>query len=337
MNRIGYLNSLGGPNIGNLFIDIGARISISKVLNCSEYDILQISAFSLAPQFWASKHSHVTKSFWRRLNSCLSTNTVDNMYSHLVHPSNAFNLASISELDYFFIAGCILTVPAFKLCEPLFRTLKKKGIKIIFYGCSGNSYSDFEVNFIRTKLKEIRPFSIITRDSKAFDSYSDLAPNCFDGIDCAFFTNMLPLKRSEFNNLPYVVLTLDKYENKKIEKSLEKELCEYNIIKACHVPYSDMDAIGVPKKEGTLLVSDSPLDYLYLYASAKEVHSDRVHACVPTLAFGNPCRLYAKTPRAKLFNRTCKGDITKELCQPNDIDRLQKEELTFLSEILVRV
>lgn len=49
--------------------------------------------------------------------------------------------------------------------------------------------------------------------------------------------------------------------------------------------------------------SDEPFTYFTVYAQTKLTLSDRVHACVATLAYGNPAMLYHPTPRARLFER----------------------------------
>jgi hypothetical protein len=59
-------------------------------------------------------------------------------------------------------------------------------------------------------------------------------------------------------------------------------------------------------------VSDIPYTYLNLYANAKLTLSNRVHACVATLAYGNPAMLISKTPRAKLLERVGASAIIRE-------------------------
>ncbi|MDR0307494.1 MAG: hypothetical protein LBI42_11745 [Chitinispirillales bacterium] len=61
-------------------------------------------------------------------------------------------------------------------------------------------------------------------------------------------------------------------------------------------------------------ISDIPEDYLTLYANATAVHSDRVHACVVALAYGNKARLYNNTLRAALFKKLGIANIRDTLC-----------------------
>ena len=77
--------------------------------------------------------------------------------------------------------------------------------------------------------------------------------------------------------------------------------------------------------EENILISDIPDDYLHLYANTSATYSDRVHACIATLAFGNAARLFLSTPRAHLFDRVGAGDITQRLVRL-DMDRLRAEK-----------
>lgn len=55
--------------------------------------------------------------------------------------------------------------------------------------------------------------------------------------------------------------------------------------------------------------SDEPWTYFTVYANAALTLADRVHACVATLAYGNPAMLFTPSPRAALFERVGCGDI----------------------------
>ncbi len=72
-------------------------------------------------------------------------------------------------------------------------------------------------------------------------------------------------------------------------------------------------------------VSDIPQSYLTLYANAELTLSNRVHACVATLAHGNRAMLFSKTPRARLLERVGAADIGRSP-QSLDLDRLAEEK-----------
>lgn len=333
MKRIAYLTSVRYNNIGNAFIDIGAMISISEAIKDKEYYLIQVGQFPIYVESISrvSRLKAVLGPLWRLWGRYLGRSFLEKKYK-IIKPGNAFNLASVAKVDYAVFSGCILTPVFFKIFDGLFDKLKEKETKIIFYGCGGDTYSDFEINFVRERLKEIEPYALTTRDSMAFRNYSDLSNNVFDGIDCAFFVNKLPLKGIELDISPYIVLAFDKLENKAIEKELKNKFGHYTIIKTSHEPFP-MGRVSVVSN-GVSLVSESPYDYLVLYANAEEIYTDRVHACIPALSFGKPCRLYNKTPRARLFEKVCIDGITKKVCYPKNITREQERQLTFLSQIL---
>ena len=84
------------------------------------------------------------------------------------------------------------------------------------------------------------------------------------------------------------------------------------------------------------LISDIPEDYLNLYANAYATYSDRVHACIATLAFGNYARLYSQTPRAYLFERLGLGTIKRNILRLDE-DKIKLEKshhISFLKEII---
>lgn len=68
---------------------------------------------------------------------------------------------------------------------------------------------------------------------------------------------------------------------------------------------------------------DVPHSYLSLYANSSLTLSNRVHACVATLSYGNPAMLISKTPRARLLSRLGVAEVTS---RPVTIDQ------RFLSE-----
>ena len=71
--------------------------------------------------------------------------------------------------------------------------------------------------------------------------------------------------------------------------------------------------------------SDEPWTYLHVYANSQLTLSDRVHACVATLAYGNPAMLFTPSPRRALFERVGLGAINSETVRL-DLDYLDDEQ-----------
>lgn len=81
---------------------------------------------------------------------------------------------------------------------------------------------------------------------------------------------------------------------------------------------------------------DVPYGYFALYANAAMTLSDRIHACVVTMAYGGRAMLFSKSPRARIIERVGATDIFKEpttLDMPR-LDQLRNEEIAFLASVM---
>jgi len=68
---------------------------------------------------------------------------------------------------------------------------------------------------------------------------------------------------------------------------------------------------------------DVPYSYLNIYANADLTISNRVHACVATVSYGNPAMLFTRSPRAYLLKRLGLDKIK---------DEPQRVDLSFLAD-----
>ncbi|MFA4701983.1 polysaccharide pyruvyl transferase family protein [Pyrococcus kukulkanii] len=335
MKTITYFSSSWFENIGNAFIDIGTKLLLKKTIQGSEYRLIETSMYPCIASSFSTPLKGVFKLFWRFYGEQLGLPFLEKRISYL-KTCDSFNLAHYITTDIFVISGCILTPSFFRIYGEILKKLKKKGVKFIFCGAGGNTYSETEIEHVSKWLDELQPYALITRDSIAFRNYRDFAEKSFDGIDCAFFVNYLPhIKGINFDFSPYVVLTFDKFRNKKVEKKIEQELKQaYHIIKTTHVPHPEKTIFPVPKKEKNMtLISENPYDYLLLYANAEKVYSDRIHACVVSLAFGVPCRLYTKSPRVAMFSKVAR-DSNGYMVPTKELDKYRIRQETFLIDII---
>jgi hypothetical protein len=85
------------------------------------------------------------------------------------------------------------------------------------------------------------------------------------------------------------------------------------------------------------IVSDEPFSYCAIYASAALTLSDRVHACVATLAYEKPAMLFNPSPRSHLFDRMGLGEIRKNpVTLPAHVrDEMLFEEIEFLKKTVL--
>lgn len=77
-------------------------------------------------------------------------------------------------------------------------------------------------------------------------------------------------------------------------------------------------------------VWDTPYTYLCLYANTTVTFSDRVHACVATLAYGKPAMLFSQSGRSRILNRIGAQDIYR---QPTTVSqaKLSEEKKSLLN------
>jgi hypothetical protein len=84
------------------------------------------------------------------------------------------------------------------------------------------------------------------------------------------------------------------------------------------------------------IVSDEPYTYLTLYANTVGTLSDRVHACVATLAYGKPAMLFSLSARSALFDRLGLSEIRERptTLSPDKLRREKEGVLEFLRSAL---
>ena len=78
-------------------------------------------------------------------------------------------------------------------------------------------------------------------------------------------------------------------------------------------------------RSGPTYAGDIPHTYLNLYSQTTTTFSNRVHACVATLSYGNEAMLFSKSPRSFLLNRLG-ADGIKQGPIRIDTKRLQEEK-----------
>lgn len=308
------------PNIGNAFIDLGSMHTLKKALNNTS-------------EIYIS--SNFPKSFLARGGFTNPERILDGILSDKI--SNLFDVREFIKADYLVISGAILNDLWIKTCS--FDRLIKRNehTKLIINGGGGSLYSENEIQNTRSFLKRLKPYALISRDERTFKEYGDLAEHSFSGIDCGFFiSDCIQPPSLEFPR--FLTFSFDKFQEPDINGDSRM------VVRTHHSPWSQSGGIfkhiyyknkqNFNKKN--VLISDLPEDYLIIYANTDETHSDRVHACVPTLAYGKPARFYGKTPRASLFDRIGAGSLSDRLTKI-DMASLNKEKnkhITFLTELL---
>jgi hypothetical protein len=300
-------------NIGNAFIDFGVQYALEKVASDANVQLVSNSAGWFRHQYDTRIPSFKNKA------------------------KNTFDIRTLVMADFCLLGGALFSTLWFKINQSLYDHLVKTQMKVIIYGGGGgNDQNPNENEQVREYLKNLNLFGFISRDRQTFNSFSDIAEYCYDGIDCGFFVNnyLSPIKLTLKD---FVIITFDHIDEPSFEITKK-------IIRLYHAPW-DLGRIETiiksPLKSKNLMVendmiSDYPNDYLNLYANCTETYSDRVHACVATLAYGNKARYYGKSPRSFLFERVGLDTINSELVSLDKeyLDSEKEKQLAFLAKII---
>ncbi|TET19621.1 hypothetical protein E3J74_05905 [Candidatus Bathyarchaeota archaeon] len=332
------ISILGGgwpTNIGNSFIELGSIHLLKTVAPHSKIHVVSglprwlfgISSRSTKDKLLIRSARILPKWMLRIPKRSKKERLLKKVSSDLKY---CFDLMNVIESHYAVFLGNALHERFIRLYEPIFMKLKKNKVKIIIIGAGGKTYSDTEITEVTKFLKTINPYALISRDEQSFENYKDAAQFSHDGIDCGFFISdyFTPAKL----RLPkYVTLNFDKHPEPRLNT-------DKLIIRTHHSCWPTWLSRGHFNKSNTL-ISDLPGDYLNLYANTEELHSDRVHACVATLSFGRPCKLYVDDvdePRASLLDKVGAATIKEKLTYPNTkrIEKEKDKQIRFLSKIL---
>ena len=309
--KIALLTSVTFNNIGNGFIDLGAEAALMKALplNAELFKVSSNANFAATMgQMFMLKENPIINWLWVHTMQRAAKKLHDRSYK-TVKTQKIFSKASMVKCDYFIIPGCVLTV-----------------------GASGNFYTEYEVKFVSEYLRKLQPYAIMTRDSLAYKYYANFTKNSYNGIDNVFFVNLLNLPQIDTDLTPYVVLNIEEPKHYRIKEELKNIFKEKNIVYSYHKPFP-YTKVSKLVKSG-VIVSDNPMDYLLLYRNASEVYSDRVHACIPTLAFGNKARLFSNSPRIALFENAKIPNVRERLVSIEGLKEMQDKQIAFLASLL---
>lgn len=329
---IAYAGGFWSTNMGNSFYDLGCIYVLKEALSGAEVVFTQ----DQPGYYWQINGNN---------------------------PKNTLNYIECIKPGYLVIGGPMISEQFTRYWCKTLENISNYGTKLILLSAGCISYDEKEKQILRDFMKKFKPYALISRDNYTYENYGDLACYSYDGICCAFFANDY-FRPYKLDIEPYVIFGFDEIEEpvfsqvdndfrgislfgKKMKYNIEKKhkygkflqrlnktnkkyqesFAGFKIVRTRH---------GVqPSVAKTLFrapntfVSDVPYDYLNLYANAEAVFSDRVHACVPALAFEKPVMFFSKTLRGKIFDRVGLSDIIRK---PVVIDqaRLKKEKESLL-------
>lgn len=296
--KIIYYGSCWPTNIGNSFVNLGAIYSLkAAVENDGEVN-----------------HFGGMSSYLFSING---------------RPDNCLSLGSIRDCDYVVIAGMIMCEELFLTQGKLLHSFVENGSKIIIAGGGASLYDDNEVKKVREWMKKIPIYGFISRDEYSYEKYGDLAEHSYNGIDSAIFVSDY-FKSPKLNIPEYIIMNFDSNPEPKIDNQ------DRIVIRTHHSCWPTWLVPDYFKSPNTM-ISDLPTDYLMLYANTYATYSDRVHACLATLSYGNKAMFYGKNnPRLRMFERLGVPDIIK---YPVSLDMVKleqekKDQIKFIKTII---
>ncbi|MBN1638103.1 MAG: polysaccharide pyruvyl transferase family protein [Ignavibacteriales bacterium] len=297
--RICYYGSCWPTNIGNSFVNLGAIHSLKSAIS-GKGKVFHFGGMS-SYLFTISGKSR-----------------------------NTLPIGEVFKCDYIVIGGMTMCEDNFKTQEIILKQFIKNNAKIIIAGGGAEKYDDKEVKAVRKWMKKIPIYGFISRDEYTYKKYADLAIHSFNGVDSAMFISDF-YKPPKLNLSTFAIFNFDKLPEPRVRADVKLIFRTHH---SCWPPNFKKEYFDSPNT----LISDLPSDYLNLYANTKITYSDRVHACLATLAYGNEAMFFGKnSPRILMFQRIGAAKIIDQPVKL-DIKTLSKEkkmQINFLKEILI--
>lgn len=264
--KILYYNNCWFTNVGEAFIDIGGLYLTKELFhNLKKDEEYRCCCISSMSEYYAQNAPI------RSRKSILLNRSIP------VSNDDIFKFQDL-KADYLVIPGMIgniefLNAPSRKKIDKLVRD----GIKLVLLGLGCYEFTEKEFHLFGEWIKEVKPVLIISRDKDTYNAFKDMAP-CVNGIDCAFWS-INSFDPRGFSTNKYDIITY----NRSLEPLCYANLTE-NIVRPMHMQYT----YRREDFKKNLFISDSPYDYLSLYANGNKVYTDLVHATVVSLMYGVP-------------------------------------------------
>jgi len=274
--RIVYYANCWMTNLGEAFIDIGAEQLLKQAAPDSEVILLTPMSFHYNNALRVAAKSSITK------EEC---------------DSRTAHLGRYMDADVFVMSGMYATEEYLAVgsanhwVNPFLES--HPHTKVLFMGVGGEKYTEQEVAaFTRYIQAKINLAGFISRDDDIYGLYRERIPDCHPGMDCAYFCGDIYAPKG-FANKEYVVSTFHSGP----EPARVKDLA-CDVIRPEHMFHT---AAYRPNRQNTF-ISDTPHEYLSLYANAREVYTDLVHATIVSLTYDVPVRYSGKSKRSQAFD-----------------------------------
>ena len=265
-----YFNNCWFTNIGEAFIDVGAMELLKQIF--PDKKVVNFSHMN----FMYSKFNNAAEEVLL----------------------NCYDMSEDFTGDYVVLAEMLATegfADTDWITYKMLHKFVKRGAKLIFLGLGGEKYDDTECEKVKKVLDKLNPVLITTRDAATYKNYESVC-NCMQAIDCAFW-----IKDTYYPKLD----TAGEYDIVAYNRSKEPDIFgngdwPKKIVRPFHFPYSFRENMKNMKQN--FFLSDSPYDYLTLYANADCVYTDLVHATIPALQYAVPVQFKGVDGRAQVFD-----------------------------------
>lgn len=179
------------------------------------------------------------------------------------------------------------------------------------------------INFDRLPEPDIRLYKEIHRDIRSCDKHFE-ALSYYWCLEFPLLQKRLALRGKVES---YISAILD-------FRKLPPNLGPFTIVRPEHRfnPHIGLKVYRWPNS----MVWDEPFTYFTVYGGSCLTLSDRVHACVVTLAYGKPAMLFSPSPRTHLFDRLGLSDIRNKpmILEKKELEKEKKAEIAFLKEAI---
>lgn len=247
-----YWDNCWFTNVGEAFIDIGAMNLLSEIFPSETIiNMSKMNWYYIQDLFKEDPYPKLLK-----------------MWDYIGGEAKYLVFAGMHAWDQFLATQKEIRVIE-ECCE--------RGIELIFLGLGQAFYTNEETEHFSEFLRRIRPKLVVSRDNVTYEHFKDVVP-CIKGIDCAFWVGDSYDPSNEKVVKEYDIVSYNRSE----EPQKIFSLIQRDFVRAWHFQYS---AKKSNIKDYTL-ISDSPYDYLTLYANATDVYTDLVHATIASLQYG---------------------------------------------------
>lgn len=326
-----FPSSHWGSNIGNVFFYMGTKYILEK-----SHPEIVVTQSDLPP----------SKAFGLTEEQC--ANDVGYGYR-------------LGKFDYLVLDGPMFDKNFEKLFGPYLVRAKELGIRVVIMSAGGIDYNEEEIEHCRAVLKKYPPYVMTTRDKLTYDNYHDLCENSYNAICSAWFIpDAYPgyeipgegkyvtvcfdhtpepdieisgdlgdlIKSHESISIGGVTHSKVKKVSRLAQRGFASDIGGYQVIRPCHQVLNRQNWRLFFKKNS--YCSQVPWGYLNLYRNTSLTVTDRLHAAVATMAYGNTARLYIKSKRTYLLDRVGAREVCNGFYRI-DQEYLMEEKLKYLA------